>query len=335
MKKDQTQWVSEEWGIASRGGDGLDSSPRGDLLAPAAGPMVCTCITNYQPFTTPFASMTDHHSTIYGTSWSTRPGISGYPSNLPAFPLSIQRPDMSVKTMRFRKVQTSEAVKVAATIQACTKCEKRGTTAPPFKRCAKCSMAWYCSRHCQTADWKTHKKVCGRNSAERLNPFIRPRNLLAVIENPYHKLQSKTWLHDRPYDDVYKLLIDTYRLRMYNQWALQGHADEDSIYASGVSDGYAGFSRFLRLVERRYGLLPDDWSYSDVVDCVNYGLRNEWSDLNGKVNETSIFAYYGSQSVVAELKIFAWQIYGWDVTGSLTPHTLKALVEAEGRGSFR
>ncbi|KAL4901451.1 amidase signature domain-containing protein [Aspergillus multicolor] len=228
--------------------------------------------------------------------------------------------------MRFGKIQSPEIVPVAVNVQACVKCEKRGTTVHPFKRCAKCSTAWYCSRQCQTADWKTHKKVCGRNSAERLNPFIRPRSLVVVIEKPYHKLQTKTWLHDRPYDDVYKLLIDTYRLRMYNQWSLTHQADEDSIYAPRATDGYAGFSRFLELVDRRCDLLPDDWSYSDVVDCVNYGLRNEWSSLNCKVNETSIFAYYGSQSIVAELKIFAWQIYGWDITGSLTPSTLKALV---------
>lgn len=28
------------------------------------------------------------------------------------------------------------------------------------KRCARCKNAWYCSRSCQEADWKTHKFDC-------------------------------------------------------------------------------------------------------------------------------------------------------------------------------
>ncbi len=46
--------------------------------------------------------------------------------------------------------------------QCCTSCQKT----PPevtLKHCAKCSVTLYCSRDCQKADWKAHKKVCGRD----------------------------------------------------------------------------------------------------------------------------------------------------------------------------
>ena len=29
-----------------------------------------------------------------------------------------------------------------------------------IQRCARCKLAWYCSRHCQAADWPTHRHVC-------------------------------------------------------------------------------------------------------------------------------------------------------------------------------
>lgn len=31
-----------------------------------------------------------------------------------------------------------------------------------LKRCARCAGSFYCSRECQLADWKQHKKVCGK-----------------------------------------------------------------------------------------------------------------------------------------------------------------------------
>jgi splicing suppressor protein 51 len=45
-----------------------------------------------------------------------------------------------------------------------------------------------------------------------------------------HSITSQTWLHNRPAQDVYVLLIDTYRLRMEDSYNLEGDADDDSIY---------------------------------------------------------------------------------------------------------
>ena len=36
----------------------------------------------------------------------------------------------------------------------------------PLKLCARCGGSAYCSRECQTSDWKQHKKVCGKKAAE-------------------------------------------------------------------------------------------------------------------------------------------------------------------------
>ena len=40
---------------------------------------------------------------------------------------------------------------------SCVICKKDAT-----KRCVKCLQVWYCSRECQVADWKTHKKYCNK-----------------------------------------------------------------------------------------------------------------------------------------------------------------------------
>ena len=41
---------------------------------------------------------------------------------------------------------------------ACLECGKEGG----LKRCAKCREACYCSRECQVAHWRVHKKACGK-----------------------------------------------------------------------------------------------------------------------------------------------------------------------------
>ncbi len=93
---------------------------------------------------------------------------------------------------------------------SCTTCKKASSE---LKRCAKCSTTLYCSRDCQKADWKTHKKVCGKQAQEReaagggpsaatmLSP---PNGLEKPITKPFTRLDNNTYLHDRPEEDVYR-----------------------------------------------------------------------------------------------------------------------------------
>ena len=161
--------------------------------------------------------------------------------------------------------------------------KKQGSDAIPLKRCAKGKTGWYCSRDCQNADWKTHKKVCAKNANDTAAPSggtgqasantaAKPQNLSATVDKPFHRLESKTWLHDRPPEDVYQLLIDTYRLRMGDNYKLEGDCDEDSIYG-GRADSAAGFRRFLRLAENARGVLPSWWGSENATECEKSGMR--------------------------------------------------------------
>jgi hypothetical protein len=40
----------------------------------------------------------------------------------------------------------------------CCFCE----TPDAHNKCAKCGVARYCDRECQSADWKEHQKTCGK-----------------------------------------------------------------------------------------------------------------------------------------------------------------------------
>ena len=45
-------------------------------------------------------------------------------------------------------------------------CGNENCRKPTHKRCSKCKCVGYCSRECQVADWKRHKKVCSSKTAK-------------------------------------------------------------------------------------------------------------------------------------------------------------------------
>ncbi|OJD26670.1 hypothetical protein ACJ73_01953 [Blastomyces percursus] len=177
-----------------------------------------------------------------------------------------------------------------------------------LKRCAKCHTKFYCSRDCQKRDWKTHKKICARNAPSSENN-IPSKGLSVAIDKPFHRLDARTWMHDRPKEDVYKLLIDTYRLRMEDEYKFNGDVDMDSIY-SGVQDGRRGFERFLGLVNAHSRLLPAWWSQGNVAECMAAGTKGGWSDLGCAIGKRDVIEHYGNSNMPMQLRMFGEQIYG-------------------------
>ncbi|KAL2168561.1 hypothetical protein VTG60DRAFT_7166 [Thermothelomyces hinnuleus] len=205
--------------------------------------------------------------------------------------------------------------------ERCNACHK----APPevtLKRCAKCSVTPYCSRDCQKADWKAHKKVCGKGggntasgSSSNASDIPRadtmlspPKGLDQPIAKPFTRLDNGTWLHDRPEKDVYRLLIDAYRLRVEDNYVWGGELVD--LYG-GAPSGLNGLKRFLRLAGSRPGLLPPWWNAEKQRECEAFGMdSSNFQDLRCAVEKSDIIEHYGDPRFPMQLRMFAEAVYG-------------------------
>ncbi|KAI0455976.1 putative MYND domain protein [Xylaria acuta] len=204
----------------------------------------------------------------------------------------------------------------------CNTCKK---ASPELKKCAKCTTTLYCSRDCQKADWKTHKKICGKQAHERsqtgsepsaatvLSP---PKGLEKPITKPFARLDNNTYLHDRPEQDVYRVLIDAYRMRLEDEYKFEGEAAADSIYG-GATSSLPGFRKFLRLAASRPGLLPSWWNAEKQNACEMLGMdSSQWSDLRCAAEKGDIIEHYGDPRFPMQLRMLGEMVIGRGFNGN-------------------
>ncbi|KAF5602575.1 MYND domain protein [Fusarium subglutinans] len=223
---------------------------------------------------------------------------------------------------------------------ACNTCNKE-EPAVQLKRCAKCSTTQYCSRDCQKADWKAHKKICGKQADSVANANLPDpdemsrspkKGLEKSVPNPFTRLDNGTYLHNRPEKDVYRLLIDTYRLRMDDMYNLEGQADGDSLYG-GASNGLRGFQRFLRQASIRRGLLPSWWSPEKQQECEQLGMdSSQWQNLTKKTSKQEIIDYYGDPRFPMQLRMVGEAVYLSAPGGGDGSQMRKMMAAMEGGG---
>lgn len=234
----------------------------------------------------------------------------------------------------------------------CSTCAKtKSEPGTSLRRCAGCKIPYYCSRQCQKADWKEHRKVCSSKNpsspaAETSNagnagnagqqPQQPSKGLSVTVEKPFHKLDSKTWLHDRPEKDVYKLLVDTYRMKVEDDYNLEGDASVDSIYGGAQDHGRRDFQRFLKRVESKPGLLPSWWSPEKSAACIRAGLdQNSGSYLGAAMEKSDVIEHYGERTMPMQLRMFGEEVYGRGPGGQSGTQMRKMMMQSEnGEGSM-
>jgi mitochondrial splicing suppressor protein 51 len=224
----------------------------------------------------------------------------------------------------------------------CASCGKAEAPGISLKRCAKCQITKYCSRDCQKAHWKQHKKVCvqytaaGAADAARISATSLPNSnsvpstsnvqsddpatsfsnaatttaLEKTIDRPFHALNSRTWLYNRPEADVYKLLIDTFRLRQEDEYMFKGDVEIGSVYDGGPSSE-PGFVRLLKKIEdKKVELLPAWWDAAKKAECLAFGRRDGWSSLAKMVEKSDVVEHYADPLMPMQLRMFGEQVYG-------------------------
>ncbi|RGP71117.1 mynd domain [Fusarium longipes] len=221
---------------------------------------------------------------------------------------------------------------------ACKVCQK---TEPEvsLKRCAKCSSEFYCSRVCQQADWKQHKKLCGKGpsasasasagSGSNAGRTAGTKGLDQPISNPFTRLDTGKYLHNRPEKDVYRLLIDAYRLRVEDMYKIEGEVMEHSLY-SGSSDGLAGFRQFLDKTSTRKGLLPPWWTPGKQKECEEFGMTSSEQNLKTATDKADVIERYGDPQFPMQLRMLGESIYGTAPGGSDGSAMRKMLAAMEG-----
>ncbi|KAF4974955.1 hypothetical protein FZEAL_8218 [Fusarium zealandicum] len=177
----------------------------------------------------------------------------------------------------------------------------------------------YCSRNCRRADKKAHGKVCkllqdavaaGASSSQH-----RPTEHQRQPPSPDTTLRiiDVTWFHDCPKEEVYRILIDSYRLRMNDMSECRQVSDED-VYFVRFATSIIGFRRYLDIAQDTAGFLPSWWNAEKREECEAYcAIPNGghtcklsyWQSVEDIARD-----YNDDEQIVLRLRLLAQVVFG-------------------------
>ncbi|KAF2033096.1 hypothetical protein EK21DRAFT_59221 [Setomelanomma holmii] len=231
---------------------------------------------------------------------------------------------------------------MAETTPTCANCKKTAAAASlsNLKACAECKTTQYCSRDCQKADWKVHKKICSKKASqtyvnanvEHSSTYSAPRlkDLDKHIPNPFTKLDQGKYLHDRTEKDVYKLLIDSFRVREADEHNIESKTMPNSLY-SGAASSIQPFRQYIAQASARK-VLPSWWNDEKRKECEAFGESGAWNDLRRRVSKREIVEHYGDQKVPMQLRMFAEAVYGVGLMGQDGTSMRRQMMQMESGG---
>ncbi|CAM6085172.1 unnamed protein product [Calypogeia fissa] len=172
-------------------------------------------------------------------------------------------------------------------IRSCITCHKlESDLGEKLKNCAKCPNTLYCSRECQKADWKQHKRVCASKQASNKEAptaspspdFTAVDNILLGVPPEFRNIPgADSGLLALSEKECFTRLIDSFCMRV----------EDEYVYGGNIIGLYNGnnplpdFKKFLHLAESRPNLLPPWWNKQKREECERLAvLEDYWSSIN-------------------------------------------------------
>jgi len=188
------------------------------------------------------------------------------------------------------------------------------------RKCSKCKTVAYCSKKCQSLDWKFHKKNCdtGVKFEGAWAPQVRAKpdepgksGLMGLaFKTPYPDVKPNTikeadslkFLKDLPKKEVFKRIIDAYRLHCYE--AYMNNGTKKGIFKS-PEDVLTYFTTFLWHVNRLTDILPPWWNFLTGVEFIPFATdEKSWWYIGHAVRNVEIRRMYKGSAVIWQLKAF-------------------------------
>lgn len=199
----------------------------------------------------------------------------------------------------------SDTMSTTEVAQVCANCNN---TEGELKKCARCKMVLYCNRECQTAHWKEHKRQCSRLAGERAPPSAQSGSgsSSSSAANPFARLSNNTFLHDRPEEETFRILVDVLRMRQEDKYKFEGDTMPGTIY-DGESSSEMAFRDMLRRAKQVRGLLPPWWSSEKEEECI----RNNEAALQSARKKSDIQESWQDNMMPMKLRMVGETIYGY------------------------
>ncbi|MCJ1475094.1 hypothetical protein MMC13_003754 [Lambiella insularis] len=216
--------------------------------------------------------------------------------------------------------QSAEPSAPTSSTPTCKTCQKsQSDLSSALQRCAKCQETHYCSRECQKADWKDHKKVCGKPGVTSEAP--KQTSMDTVIQmmsqmggekgSAFNGLKDGSYLENLPQKVAFAQLIDSYRLRVEDEYVFRG--DAGGLYAG--EDPLPDFKSYLNRAEKKSGVLPSWWSKENRRKCETMATNtSQWSNLRSTVEKRDISEHYKDSLMPMKLRMLAEKVEGSNVT---------------------
>ncbi|KID83708.1 hypothetical protein MGU_08989 [Metarhizium guizhouense ARSEF 977] len=229
----------------------------------------------------------------------------------------------------------------AATDMAqCDKC-KKWWPRPKLTRCDTCFTKTCLRCQCELAGGlHSHVNDCfafPNNPGVAFDPLLRPslavfsprQGLLQPIQRPFTALLERTWIHDRPREDTFRLLIDSYRLRLHDAFLFEGQTRPGTIY-SGGADSQGDFVQSFLWVAWERGLLPLSWTQETLLQCRDMGMADfQFHSLRRQLTQAMVVDYYQDATFPTQLRLFAEDVVGRGTCLKSCRPCLDALVDME------